>query len=186
MLLGTALGLLAGFYGGLPDNIIMRLADIQLAFPFVLLAIAMSLALGPSIVTVAVVLMISSWPMFGRLVRGEVLSVKEREYVTAARSIGTRNMVIIAKHILPNVSSSIIVFATLNLGRMILLEAALSFLGLGVQPPTPSWGTMVYEGQDYLTIAWWISTFPGLLISLLVISINILGDSLRDTITPTS
>ena len=182
---GILLGLLAGYYRGRLDNIIMRVIDVQLAIPFLVLAVAVVAVLGASLRNIIVVLGLTGWVTYGRIVRGEVLSVREKEYVEAARLVGCRDHRIMFRHILPNVSASIIVVATLQVAQMIIAEASLSFLGLGVQPPTPTWGGMVADGRDYLADAWWVSAFPGLAIMFAVLGINLLSDWLRDYLDPT-
>ncbi len=183
---GVVLGLLAGYYGGKVDGVIMRIGDVQLAVPFLILAISVMSVLGPGLQNVIIVLGATGWIVYGRIVRGEVLSVREKEFVQAARVLGATDRRILAKHILPNVSASIIVVATLEVARMIIAEASLSFLGLGVQPPMPSWGGMVADGRDFLSTQWWVSTFPGLGIFVTVMLINLLGDWLRDVLDPTT
>jgi peptide/nickel transport system permease protein len=182
--IGVGLGITAGYFGGWSDRVIMRVADIQLAFPFILLAIAIIAVAGPGLGKLIAVLALSGWVTYARVVRSEVLSVREREFVQAARAIGLRDARIILRHILPNVAAPIIVVSTLELARVVILEAALSFLGLGVQPPTPSWGRMLADGRDFLATAWWISTSPGLAIMALVLGVNLVGDWLRDVLDP--
>jgi len=182
--LGTMLGLVAGYQGGVLDSIIMRVADLQLSIPFLILAIAVIGVLGPGLLNLIVVLGITGWVSYSRVVRSEVLSVREREYVLAAQVLGAKRLRIMLRHVLPNVLPSVIVIASLEVARMILSEAALSFLGLGVQPPTPSWGSMVADGRNYIATAWWISAFPGAAIFLAVLGINLFGDWLRDTLDP--
>src|SRR5437016_9107659 len=160
--LGTALGIAAGYRGGLADSVIMTLADAQLAFPFILLAIGIIAVLGPSFPTLIVVIGLSGWVTYARILRSQVLVLRAREFVDAIHALGGSVARVIARHVLPNVLSSLVVIATLELARAIVLEATLSFLGLGVQPPTPSWGGMVHEGREYLDSAWWISTAPGI------------------------
>jgi peptide/nickel transport system permease protein len=184
--IGTLLGLLAGFYGRGVDAAITRLADLQLSIPFLILAIAVMAVLGAGLSKVILVLGLTSWIMYARVVRGEVLAVRSREYVLAARALGAQDATLLWRHILPNVSTSAIVIGTFDVARAILSEASLSFLGLGVQPPTPSWGGMVADGRDYLTTAWWVSTWPGVAIALTVMAINLLGDWLRDVLDPAS
>jgi peptide/nickel transport system permease protein len=184
--IGTLLGLLAGFYGRGVDAAITRLADLQLSIPFLILAIAVMAVLGAGLSKVILVLGLTSWIMYARVVRGEVLAVRSREYVLAARALGAQDATLLWRHILPNVSTSAIVIGTFEVARAILSEASLSFLGLGVQPPTPSWGGMVADGRDYLTTAWWMSTWPGVAIALTVMAINLLGDWLRDVLDPAS
>jgi peptide/nickel transport system permease protein len=181
---GVTLGVAAGYFGGWADRLIMRTADVQLAFPFILLAMIIVAVAGPGITRLIGVLALSGWVTYARVVRSEVLSVREREFVQAARAVGLRDGRIMLRHILPNVTAPVIVVATLELARVVILEAALSFLGLGVQPPTPSWGRMLADGRDFLATAWWISTFPGLAIMALVLGVNLVGDWLRDVLDP--
>jgi peptide/nickel transport system permease protein len=182
--IGVTLGLLAGYFRGRWDSIIMRLADIQLAVPTMVFALALMAALGPGLRNVIIVLGITGWVVYARVVRGEVLSVREKEFVEGARAVGASHGRILLFHILPNVSASIIVISSLRVAAMILLEATLSFLGLGVQPPTPTWGGMVAEGRDLIYRAWWVSTFPGIAIVIAILGINLLGDWLRDVLDP--
>ena len=183
-LLGMAIGLVSGYFGGRIDDLFMRLADIQLAFPFILLAIAIIGVLGPSLRNIIVVIGVSSWVVYARVVRGEVLSIREREFVQAAVALGSRDWRILVWHVLPNAFTPWLVVATLDMARVIVVESALSFLGLGVQPPTPTWGGMLADGRVYLSTAWWLATFPGLAILVTVLGINLLGDGLRDTLDP--
>ena len=183
-ILGMAIGLTSGYFGGKVDDAFMRLADVQLAFPFILLAIAVIGVLGPSLRNIIVVIGVSSWVVYARVVRGEVLSVREREFVQAAIALGSRDGRIIVRHVLPNAFTPWLVVATLDMARVIVIESALSFLGLGVQPPTPTWGGMLADGRVYLSTAWWLATFPGLAILLTVLGINLFGDGLRDTLDP--
>jgi peptide/nickel transport system permease protein len=182
--LGMAIGLVAGYFGGRVDDFLMRLADIQLAFPFILLAIAVIGVLGPSLRNIIVVIGVSSWVVYARVVRGEVLSIREREYVQAAIALGSQHGRVLWQHVLPNTFTPWLVVATLDMARVIVIESALSFLGLGVQPPTPTWGGMLADGRVYLSTAWWLATFPGLAILITVLGINLLGDGLRDTLDP--
>lgn len=182
--IGIWAGLAAGFFGGRTDAVILRLIDMQLAFPVVLLVIAIVAVVGPSLTNLVILMGLSAWPRFARIVRGSVLSVRGLEYVEAARSIGAGRMRIMLRHILPNIMSAIIVYASFELARMILLEATLSFLGLGVQPPTPTWGGMINDGKDYLSISWAVSLFPGIAIALIILAFNLLGDELRDALDP--
>jgi len=182
--LGMVTGLLSGYFGGLTDDILMRLGDIQLAFPFILLAIAVIGVLGPSLPIIIVVIGVSSWVIYARVVRGSVLSLREREFVQAAHALGLRDWRIVVRHILPNAFTPWLVVATLDMARVIVIESALSFLGLGVQPPTPTWGGMLADGRVYITTAWWLATFPGLAILITVLGINLFGDGLRDTLDP--
>ncbi len=184
-LLGAALGLLAGFRGDWLDAAIMTVADAQLAFPFILLAIGIIAVLGPSFPTLIVVIGLSGWVAYARILRGQVLVLRSREFVDAIHALGGSTLRVMLRHILPNVVSSLIVIATLELARAIVLEATLSFLGLGVQPPTPSWGGMIQEGREYLDSAWWISTFPGLVLMATSLVVSRTGDWLRDLLDPT-
>jgi peptide/nickel transport system permease protein len=183
-LLGMLIGLLAGYFGGRVDDFLMRLADIQLAFPFILLAIAVIGVLGPSLRNIIIVIGVSSWVVYARVVRGEVLSIREREYVQAAIALGSQHWRVLRHHVLPNTLTPWLVVATLDMARVIVIESALSFLGLGVQPPTPTWGGMLADGRVYLSTAWWLATFPGLAILITVLGINLFGDGLRDTLDP--
>jgi len=182
--LGMIIGLVAGYFGGRTDDFLMRLADIQLAFPFILLAIAVIGVLGPSLRNIIIVIGVSSWVVYARVVRGEVLSIREREYVHAAVALGSRHWRVLMTHVLPNTFTPWLVVATLDMARVIVIESALSFLGLGVQPPTPTWGGMLADGRVYLSTAWWLATFPGLAILITVLGINLFGDGLRDTLDP--
>jgi peptide/nickel transport system permease protein len=184
-LMGAILGLLAGFRGGWTDSAIMTVADAQLAFPFILLAIGIIAVLGPSFPTLVVVIGLSGWVNYARILRSQVMVVRSREFVDAIQALGGSMVRVVLRHILPNVLSSLVVVATLELARAIVLEATLSFLGLGVQPPTPSWGGMVQEGREYLDTAWWISTSPGLVLMLTSIVVSRTGDWLRDILDPT-
>jgi peptide/nickel transport system permease protein len=185
MTLGTLIGAVAGYFGGWVDSILMRFTDMMLAFPrLVLLIVVIAVFESPSIWLVVVVLGLTGWMGTSRIVRGEVLSLREREFVQAARALGMGDLRIILRHVVPNTMAPVIVSATLGIGLTILTEASLSFLGLGVQPPTPSWGNMVADGRDALTEAWWIATFPGLAIVLTVVAFNLLGDGLRDALDP--
>jgi peptide/nickel transport system permease protein len=183
-LVGMAVGLVSGYFGGRVDDIFMRLADIQLAFPFILLAIAVIGVMGPSLRNIIVVIGVSSWVVYARIVRSEVLSLREREFVQAAIALGSRDGRVMVRHVLPNTFTPWLVVATLDMARVIVIESALSFLGLGVQPPTPTWGGMLADGRVYLSTAWWLATFPGLAILITVLGINLLGDGLRDTLDP--
>jgi peptide/nickel transport system permease protein len=183
-LIGITLGAISGYFGGWTDTIIMRLTDILLAFPGILLAIAMVAVLGPSLNNVVIALATIGWVGYARLVRGQVLKVREMEYVTAAKALGARSPRVIIRHVLPNVINPVIVMATLGLAGAILSEAALSFLGLGVQPPTPSWGAMLTAGRRYLGLANHLAIFPGAAIMAAVMGLNFLGDGLIDALDP--
>jgi peptide/nickel transport system permease protein len=182
--LGMLAGLLSGYFGGFVDDVLMRVADVQLAFPFILLAIAVIGVLGPSLLTIIAVIGVSSWVVYARVVRGAVLSLREREFVQAALALGGRDGRVVLRHIVPNVFTPWLVVATLDMARVIVIVSALSFLGLGVQPPTPTWGGMLADGRVYISTAWWLATFPGLAILVTVLGINLLGDGLRDTLDP--
>jgi ABC-type dipeptide/oligopeptide/nickel transport system permease subunit len=182
--IGVTLGLIAGYFGGRIDSVIMRLVDIQLAFPLLLLIIAVIAVIGASLPVLIVMLGISGWAQYARLVRAETLKIKGHEYVEASRAIGNSALNIIWRHVLPNASTTIVVFGTFEFARILLLESAVSFLGLGVQPPTPSWGTMIADGRDHIFGGWWVSAIPGLAIVLAVLAFNFLGDGLRDVLDP--
>lgn len=181
---GTVLGLIAGYRGKWIDATIMRIADIQLALPFMVLAIAVAGALGSSVLNTIIVLGVTGWVTHVRVVRAETLSARSRDYVLAARAVGTRDGSIILKHILPNVQALAIVSATLMVARMIIAEASLSFLGLGVPIGTPTWGVMISEGREYIANAWWVAAFPGIAILITVMAVNMVGDWLRDVLDP--
>lgn len=182
--IGTGLGLLAGYHGGWVDSVIMRVTDMTLAIHTYLVAIVLAVVWGPSLTNVVVVVAFLLWGQYARQARGEVLSVKARDFVAAARAVGCPSGRLMLRHILPNILNSLIVLSTLQVGRIIVLEAALSFLGAGIPPPTPSWGVMVADGRAVLASAWWISTFPGVAILLVVLSVNLVGDTLRDLLDP--
>jgi peptide/nickel transport system permease protein len=181
---GVAAGLVAGYRGGRIDTVIMRIADLNLAFPLILLALAVVALLGANLRNLVIVMAITTWMIYARVVRGVSLGLREREFVQAARALGAAEARIIVRHVLPNVVAPVMVIWTLEVARIILMESALSFLGLGVPPPTPTWGRMLAEGRDYLTVAGWIAIFPGLAIMLTVLGINFLGDGLRDLLDP--
>jgi peptide/nickel transport system permease protein len=182
--LGLVIGVVSGYFGGRVDDFFMRLADIQLAFPFILLALAVIGVLGPSLRNIIVVVGVSGWVVYARIVRGEVLSLREREFVQAARAVGSSPWRVIVRHLVPNAFAPWLVIATLDMARVIIVESALSFLGLGIPPPTPTWGGMLADGRVYMSTAWWLATFPGLAILVTVLGINLLGDGLRDTLDP--
>jgi ABC-type dipeptide/oligopeptide/nickel transport system permease subunit len=184
MIVGSLLGAIAGYAGGFADTAIMRVVDFQLSFPFILIAIVFLAILGPGFWSTTIALMVGIWVNYARLVRGEALKLREMEYILAARCIGVGGGAILLRHILPNVLPTIIVMATLDVAWVIIFEAALSFLGLGVQPPVPSWGVMISEGRNYLYESQWMTLGPGLAILLTSIGINLLGDFLRDTYDP--
>ena len=181
---GALLGLVAGFFGGWPGTIIMRVADVQLSFPFILLALTVNVIVGLGLRNIIISLSVAGWVVYARVVRGEVLSVKQREYVQAATALGTWRGRILFRHILPNVAPSIIIVASLQFSQFIVAEAAISFLGFGIQPPTPAWGSMLSESRDFLYVAWWLATFPGAALALTALGINLVGDWLRDILDP--
>ena len=182
--IGVVLGLVSGYYGGGGEELIMRLVDIKLAIPTILLALVLVLALGQSFLIIVVILAIAIWPRFARNTRGEVLQLKTMDYVALAKVSGASTPRILFKHIFPGVVNTLIILATLEVGIVILLESTLSFLGAGVPPPTPAWGSMVADGRDRMAVAWWISTMPGVAIMLVVLSMNVFGDWLRDKLDP--
>jgi peptide/nickel transport system permease protein len=183
-LAGILLGLFSGYYGGKLDSLIMRVADIFMAYPFMLLTISVIAVLGSSIFNLILVLGLSDWVTYARTIRGSVLSLKKKEFVEASRAIGTPHRVILFRHILPNVLSPMLVLGTLRVANIIIWESGLSFLGMGVPPPMPTWGRMLAEGRLYITDAWWLVTLPGLAIMVTILSINLLGDGLRDALDP--
>jgi peptide/nickel transport system permease protein len=183
-IIGVALGLVSGYFGGKTDALLMRLVDISLSLPTILLALVLVAAVGPSFGTVIIVLVVLLWARYARLVRGETLVIKERDFIARARVAGASHTRIMARYILPNVVNSLIVLATLQVGYVILLESALSFLGAGLPRPTPAWGLMVADGRELIVTAWWVSMFPGLAIMLTVLALNLLGDWLRDRLDP--
>jgi len=182
--LGVAMGLVSGYYGGKVDALIMRLADVTLAFPTLLLLIAITAAFQPSLTVVFVAIGVVGWAGLARLVRSQTLVVRELDFVQAARALGMNDVRLLARHVLPNTLAPAIIAVTLGMAGAILLEAALSFIGLGAQPPTPSWGSMISDGRDFLRTAPWISVFPGLAIGLVVLGFNLFGDGLRDAMDP--
>ena len=184
IVIGTVLGLLAGYYRGVLDSILARFADLLLSFPWLIFAIFTMAVIGPGFYNLVFALTFKGWVGFFRLVRGEVLSEKTKEYVDAARALGQNNLKIMMREIMPNILNSILVLGTLRMGFMIIMEASLSFLGLGIQYPEPAWGSMVNIGRDYMLSAWWISTFSGVAILVLVLAVNMLGEGLRDILDP--
>jgi peptide/nickel transport system permease protein len=182
--IGVGLGLLTGYYGGRLDAVIMRLVDIQLAFPFILLAISVVAVLGTGLRNVIIVLGVGGWMVYARVVRGQVLALREREFVQAAHALGVPTPTILRRHVLPNVLTPVIIVGTFAVASNIITEASLSFLGLGVEPRIPTWGAMLSDGRAYIGRAWWLTTFPGLAILLTALSINLLGDWLRDRLDP--
>jgi len=184
MLIGVTLGLIAGYYGGITQTLIMRLTDVMLSIPSVVLAVTIAGFLGGGIQNAIIALGVVGWRGYTRLVQAKVLSIKEQPYMEAARAISASSLRILLRHILPNVLAPVVVYATLSAAAAILWAAALSFLGLGAQPPTPEWGAMLADGRNFLIDAWWIATFPGLATMLMIVSFNFLGDGLRDALDP--
>jgi len=184
VLIGTTLGCITGYFRGWIDQAVSRFADLLLAFPFLIFAIGVMAFMGPGFVNLIAALCFKGWVEFFRLVRGEMLAEKTKEYVEAAKVMGLSSFAIIVSEIIPNIFHSVLVLGTLRMGFMIIMEASLSFLGLGIQPPTPAWGSMVADGRDYLMTSWWVSTLPGMAILILVLSINLFGEGLRDILDP--
>jgi peptide/nickel transport system permease protein len=185
-LIGLVVGVLAGYYGGVPDTVAMRLADIQLGFPTILLAILIAAMLGPSVTNVIITLSIARWVTFGRVARASTLSAREREFVLAARALGASDWRLLLRHVVPTTLTPLIVIATVEMGLVIISEASLSFLGLGTPPDQPSWGLIVANGRAYLNTAWWISTMPGVALSMVVLAVGLFGDRVRDYLDPRS
>jgi len=183
-IVGGLLGLLAGFFGGWSGQALMRLCDVQLSFPFILLAMTINAIVGLGLRNIIISLSAAGWVVYARVVRGEVLSVKQRDFVQAAAALGTSPARILFRHILPNVAPSIIIVASLQFSQFIVAEAAISFLGFGVQPPTPAWGSMLSESRDFLYVAWWLAAFPGAALALTALGVNLVGDWLRDVLDP--
>ncbi len=183
-LLGTTIGVISGYYGGWVDSVFMRIADIQLAFPSILLAILISAVLGPSVINVIITLAISRWVTFARVARSATLAVKDREFVQAGRLMGAGDLSLIVRYVLPTALSSLVVVGTVEFGLVIISEASLSFLGLGTTDAMPSWGLIIANGRDYIPGAWWISTFPGIALAVVMVAIGVLGDRLRDRLDP--
>ena len=185
-LLGTVMGVVAGWYRGIWDVVVMRFADVQLALPFILVAMTFISILGGGITNIVLFMIVSQWVQYARLVRAQVLALREREFVQAARSFGVGDLAMIRHHLLPNLLGPLVILMMLNVANNILLESSLTFLGLGVDPTIPSWGGMLADGRTYLQTAWWVSVFPGLAIMLTVLGLNLLGDWLRDRLDPMS
>jgi peptide/nickel transport system permease protein len=184
LVLGCAMGLVAGFFGGRVDSVVMRVVDVMLAFPYLLLALIIVAALGPGLTNSMIAIGIVYTPQYARLIRGQVLAVRHADYVRAARAVGAGRLRIMLRHVLPNSFTPILVMATLQAGAVVVETAGLSFLGLGAQPPSPDWGALLADGQSYFLTAWWIATFPGLAIFIVVLGFNLLGDALRDHFDP--
>jgi peptide/nickel transport system permease protein len=184
MLIGTTAGLIAGYFRGIADMILMRIADIQLAMPFILMALTFTAIVGPGLSILILLMIIAQWVQYARLVRGLVLSLRDREFIQSARAIGVGNLRIILHHILPNIIGPVIVLMTLNIATNILLESSLTFVGLGVDATIPSWGGMLADGRTYVQSAWWVTVFPGIAIMFTVLGLNLLGDWLRDYLDP--
>ena len=182
--IGTAAGTVAGYFGGWPDRILMRLVDLALSFPVILLALLLGAISGPSFTNIIIVISLVLWSQYARMARGETMKVRNEDFVDLARTSGISDQRIIVGHILPNIAPSLIVVATLQVGVVIVLEASLSFLGVGVPPPAPSWGSMIADGRSYITTAWWLCMIPGLAILITVMSVNLVGDALADRINP--
>jgi peptide/nickel transport system permease protein len=185
LLTGTALGLISGFWGGAIDRVLSRITDIQLAFPFIALAVTVISVTGPGLVNVILVLAATGWVLYTRVVREEVLRARERSYIEAARALGGHDVHIMVRHILPNIVAPVIVISSFAIAQMIITEASLSFLGLGIRPPTPTWGGMLSDARNYMQVAWWLPTFPGAALLVTLLGINVVGDWLRDTLDPT-
>lgn len=181
---GTSIGLVAGYFGGWTERIAMRIVDLALSFPVIMLALLFAALFGPSLVNIVIVLALVLWSPFARMARGETLRVKKLDYVDLARTAGASHLRIMLRHILPNIAGALIVLATLQVGTVIVLEASLSFLGVGVPPPTPSWGSMVSDGRNFIASAWWVSLIPGAAVLVVVLAANLLGDALADHLNP--
>jgi peptide/nickel transport system permease protein len=181
---GAGVGLVAGYYGGRVDAALMRITDATMSFPVILLALILAVTVGPSFVNVVTAIAVILWARYARVIRGQVLTLMELDFITQARIAGASAWRIILRHLFPNTLNTLVVLITLQIGYVIIVEASLSFLGAGIPPPTPAWGSMIAEGRDFVTSAWWVSTFPGLAILLVVLAFNLLGDWLRDTLDP--
>jgi peptide/nickel transport system permease protein len=182
--LGASVGLIAGYYGGRVDTVLMRATDATMSFPVILLALILAVTAGPSFINVVIAIAVILWARFARVIRGQVLTLMELDFITQARIAGASAARIIVRHLFPNTLNTLVVLTTLQVGYVIIVEASLSFLGAGIPPPTPAWGSMIAEGRDFVTSAWWVSFFPGLAILLVVLAFNLLGDWLRDTLDP--
>jgi peptide/nickel transport system permease protein len=182
---GSVLGILAGYLGGWLDTAIMRLVDLAISLPVILLALLFGVLFGPSFANVVIIISLVLWSQFARMARGETLRIKQNDYIELARAAGCSKLSIMAQHVVPNVAGALIVLATLQVGTVIIMEASLSFLGVGVPPPHPAWGSMIAEGRSYVVSAWWLCIFPGVAVLMSVLSVNLLGDSLTDLLNPT-
>ena len=183
-IIGTIMGILSGYFGGWIDSVVMRITDAFYSIPLTLFAMVILTIMDPGVLTLVFVIGVTNWPFYARMVRSEVLGLKNKEYIKAARTIGTSGKMIMLRHILPNILPTFIVVSTLSVASSILIEASLSFLGLGIQPPAVSWGVMLSDGRNYLATNWWMATFPGIAISLTVLGIMLLGNWLRDVLDP--
>jgi len=182
--IGSSLGIIAGYVGGVVDSIIMRIVDLAISLPIILLALLFGVLFGPSLGNIVIIISLVLWSQFARMARGETLKVKQNDYIDLARAAGCSALRIMVTHVVPNVAGSLIVLATLQVGTVIIMEASLSFLGVGVPPPWPAWGSMIAEGRSYVVSAWWLCIFPGLAVLLTVLSVNVLGDGLTDALNP--
>jgi peptide/nickel transport system permease protein len=183
-MIGLAVGVVAGYYRGIADSVVMRLVEIQLAFPLILLVLAIVVSLGTTVLNMIIVFALTSWPIYATIIRGDVLALSTREFVVAARAVGAGDARTLVRHLLPNLVSPLTVVASFEFARLILMEAAVGFLGLGIQPPTPTWGNLLADGRAYIHDAWWLTAFAGITIALTVSSINFVGDALRDVFDP--
>ena len=184
LILGGTLGAFAGYFGGVVEDVVMRVTDVFLAFPALILAMAVAIAIGPGLVNSMMALLVVWWPWYARIARGEALAIKNSQYMEAARAVGLKNIKIVTRHVLPNTLMPLLVYATLDISNVILTGSILSFIGLGAQPPQPEWGRMVFDGQDYLSGAWWMSVLPALAIFIVVLAFSLFGDGLRDAFDP--
>jgi peptide/nickel transport system permease protein len=182
--LGGILGAFAGYFGGVIEDVVMRVTDVFLAFPALVLAMAVAIAIGPGLVNSMMALLVVWWPWYARIARGEALAIKNSQYMEAARAVGLKDLQIVARHVLPNILMPLLVYATLDISNVILTGSILSFIGLGAQPPQPEWGRMVFDGQDYLSGAWWMSVLPAFAIFIVVLAFSLFGDGLRDAFDP--
>ena len=184
LVLGGTLGAFAGYFGGVIEDVVMRVTDVFLAFPALVLAMAVAIAIGPGLINSMMALLVVWWPWYARIAHGEALAIKNSQYMEAARAVGLTNIKIVTRHVLPNTLMPLLVYATLDISNVILTGSILSFIGLGAQPPQPEWGRMVFDGQDYLSGAWWMSVLPALAIFVVVLAFSLFGDGLRDAFDP--